>query len=334
MPTLVKPGDYPTQAESVDEWLDAIQMPELKLVLANANITSPQQLRNLTPNDIDNLNLRVPGHRRKLENALRALVGPKPPPSDQLPSSSTTPKFNSTSSLYIDATIDKPRVDQQLFGVSVALCDLIASGMRAQAKQRARGLRPHIMFDVGNSRPLLGRTPPSEVDEHFIYRLLHTIFKQVRFSGYVPITMLMYIERLCECTGHALCKRNWQPILLAAIVVAQKVSDDNYLCNADFSTVSESYSNHELNILELKFVEKLDYNLYISSSAFAARYFQLRACFELENEQLCTRTPLDEDEARRMSARTASCAEKMQREARSKSTSPGRRRPKSKAVLA
>ena len=166
--------------------------------------------------------------------------------------------------------------------------------MAAHAEQRAFGLQPHIMFDKGDRMPLLGRTPPSVVDDHFIYHLLRDFFKVVNFSIYVPTVMLILIERLCNCTGHELCERNWQPIFLAAIVVAQKVCDDNYLCNADFSTVSESYSYEELILLELKFLIKLDYDLYISPSAFTAHYFRLRESIEYVYELPCTRPPLDE----------------------------------------
>ncbi len=59
-----------------------------------------------------------------------------------------------------------------------------------------------------------------------------------------------YIERLCSTAKMALLRNNWQPILLSAMVVAQKVWDDRCLSNADFSVIAASYSLRDVNELE------------------------------------------------------------------------------------
>jgi hypothetical protein len=52
------------------------------------------------------------------------------------------------------------------------------------------------------------------------------------------VISLLYIERIRSLTGLRLCASNWQPILLAAMIVAQKVWDDKSLLNVDFSVSS------------------------------------------------------------------------------------------------
>ena len=49
-------------------------------------------------------------------------------------------------------------------------------------------------------------------------------------------------------------KGNWQPILLAAMVVAQKVWDDQSLLNVDFSAICTAYTVQDINRLEKKVV--------------------------------------------------------------------------------
>ena len=71
------------------------------------------------------------------------------------------------------------------------------------------------------------------------------------------VISLLYIERLCSTANMVLLKSNWQPILLSALVVAQKVWDDRCLSNADFSVIAASYSLRDVNELERQFLETL-----------------------------------------------------------------------------
>ena len=50
-------------------------------------------------------------------------------------------------------------------------------------------------------------------------------------------------------------------ILLAAMVVAQKVWDDKSLLNVDFSLICSNYSLKDINQLEKGFLEMLQYNV-------------------------------------------------------------------------
>ena len=64
-------GAFPKSAESVDEWLDAIQMGMYKLNFANISVPdlpalSNSQLKEMVPQD---------GHRKRMTLAIAALEG-------------------------------------------------------------------------------------------------------------------------------------------------------------------------------------------------------------------------------------------------------------------
>ena len=115
--------------------------------------TDPTQLRSLRMEHYDELGIKVPGHKKKLHNALEALdLGPAhvagPAPSHV--------KYNSTSSLYIDSTISKPCIDEIIFCVSIAIHDRIHEGeeKRAAATYRCRQVEirsGQMRTDVGRS---------------------------------------------------------------------------------------------------------------------------------------------------------------------------------------
>ena len=48
---------------------------------------------------------------------------------------------------------------------------------------------------------------------------------------------------------------NWRPVVLIALLIAQKVWDDSYLSNADFAFIYPFFVNEEINNLEKKFLE-------------------------------------------------------------------------------
>lgn len=60
------------------------------------------------------------------------------------------------------------------------------------------------------------------------------------------------------------------------IIVAQKVKDDKYLSNADFAFIYPFFTNPEINKLEIKFLELIQYNVTVKSGLYVKYYFELR----------------------------------------------------------
>ena len=109
------------------------------------------------------------------------------------------------------------------------------------------------------------------------------------------IISLIYITRLIAFTEIPLQPTNWRPLVLCSLFVAQKVWYDRYLSNADFAFIYPFFMTEQLNRLEKKFLELIQYNVTVKSSLYAKYYFELRALFK-ENEKEFPLVPIDRRE--------------------------------------
>jgi hypothetical protein len=86
---------------------------------------------------------------------------------------------------------------------------------------------------------------------------------------------------------------------MISILVAQKVWDDFYLSNADFGFIYPFFPTEDLNKLEKKFLELIQYNVTVKANLYAKYYFELRALFR-DNEREFPLVPLDSHEAKQL----------------------------------
>ena len=63
----------------------------------------------------------------------------------------------------------------------------------------------------------------SKPSEDAIYHIIKSIYGVAEFSPECLIISLLFIERLRTLSGIPLRINNWQPLLLASMIVAQKV---------------------------------------------------------------------------------------------------------------
>jgi hypothetical protein len=106
---------------------------------------------------------------------------------------------------------------------------------------------------------------------------------------------------------------NWRPLILCSLLVAQKVWDDRYLSNADFAFIYPFFTTDEINKLEQKFLELIQYefhgiymnryNVTVGSSLYAKYYFELRSLHK-ENEKDFALQPLNPLEAGQLEIRS------------------------------
>jgi len=90
---------------------------------------------------------------------------------------------------------------------------------------------------------------------------------------------------------------------LCALLVAQKVWDDRYLSNADFAFIYPFFVTEEINKLEQKFLELIQYNVTVKSNLYAKYYFELRALFK-DNEKEFPMRALDKAAAEKLELRS------------------------------
>ena len=70
---------------------------------------------------------------------------------------------------------------------------------------------------------------------------------------------------------------NWRPLVFISIMVAQKMWDDKYLSNADFSYIYPFFDIQQVNELEMKFLELIQYNTHIKFSIYTKYYLELKS---------------------------------------------------------
>ena len=70
---------------------------------------------------------------------------------------------------------------------------------------------------------------------------------------------------------------NWRPLVLISLMIAQKMWDDKYLSNADFSYIYPFFDTKQVNTLEMKFLELIQYNTHIKFSIYTKYYLELKS---------------------------------------------------------
>jgi hypothetical protein len=203
--------------------------------------------------------------------------------------------------LYIDSTITRPCTDEIIFCVSIVIHDRIEEGEKALQDDPAMAKRLPEVFNM-QSKPLLAQLASADTSEDTIFLAIKSIYSIAEFSSECLVISLLYIERLRSLTGLHLLMSNWQPILLAAMIVAQKVWDDKSLLNVDFSVICSAYSLKDINRLEKQFLELVQYNVSISASLYASYYFELRTLCEKQERDWALK-PLTEEQQRNLVSR-------------------------------
>lgn len=151
---------------------------------------------------------------------------------------------------------------------------------------------------------------PSEEDIRCSIADIHALS---RFSPGCLVVALIYIERLRRGAGALLLASTWQPTLLLAIIVAQKVWEDKPHLNVDFTRLCPALTLRQLNRLERDFLQLLDYNVGVKAAVYTEWYFRLGTLCERSSMRL---RPLDGHEARALEISAGIYTSRLQAEAR------------------
>lgn len=181
-------------------------------------------------------------------------------------------KNNSTSSMYITDTINSPNVDEVIRCMASALLYHIKNGMAHPEGNidRIFSERYHPL-----TREALDLVSLPEMNT--IYRYVNMIFVVQRLPPECAILCLAYIERILDTNRIVLHPENWRRIVFGSILIATKVWEDESVWNVDFLDVFPLLTLIDLNNLENRFMELLQFNVLIVGSEYAKYYFELRA---------------------------------------------------------
>lgn len=240
---------------------------------------------------------------------------------------------NTTSTVKLDNTISKPDAKKIINSVATILHSQMVED---SAMPRKIDENSDLFFfseekyikerpeEYNESRKALLREMPTIES---IAEFMNALYECGQFSIECCVVCLVYINRFISISEMPLQPTNWRPLLLCSLLVAQKVWDDRYLSNADFAYIYPFFKNDEVNKLELKFLEFIEYNVNVKQNVYVRYYFELKSLFKTdENFPL---QQLTVDKAREMEA----TAKKYETDSRKKSATMNLNDKKTKAPL-
>lgn len=184
-------------------------------------------------------------------------------------------RSNSTASLFIKDTVTKPKVNDLLSSVATMLhCQLT----KDEGSKPTDANDPFYFFreDTYVKKKTDKLPTPEEM-----FAFLHGMMRVGEFPLECSIIALVYINRLIGLTRRPLTVATWKPVLTVAIMVSQKVWDDNPLANLDFCVLYPVLSCRQLNALEARFLALIQYKLIVTASLFARYTFELFSIAEV-----------------------------------------------------
>ena len=219
-------------------------------------------------------------------------------------------KANSTATLFVNSTITAPNVNTIIQAVATIIhsqmLEDIGEGKQINSQSdlfffsEEKYIRENPAAFDEQRLALLRRTPTVEN----IFEFVKALFDCAQFSPECCIISLVYVNRLIAFTTMPLQPTNWRPILLCSLLISQKVWDDRYLSNSDFAYIYPFFTTDEINKLEQKFLEALQYSVTVKSALYAKYYFELRGLFN-ESVSEFPLQPLDRAKAVELEGRSS-----------------------------
>lgn len=191
-------------------------------------------------------------------------------------SSSKPRKHSSTSTLFIDSSISKPKNAELIHCMAEFFRGLIAPPDLATPEFK----KEFEIFDE-HKHPLTSKfadvttIPTTEIIEKYI----RGIFKIGQLAPETLIMGVAYFERIVENTKGKFCLYpfNWRRVILECLILASKVWEDQAVWNVDFLDLFPLATTHDLGDLEKRLLTLLGFDVGLKASTYAKIYFDLRA---------------------------------------------------------
>jgi hypothetical protein len=189
-------------------------------------------------------------------------------------------RANTTSEMYINYTLDTPNREQIIRSMAKSIH--YAIGVHSE-KSLNCGMDSSIFSERKHPMMLKKRNfnllPNLEEIVSFVR---FWFFKQV-LSPQVGIMAVHYIDQLIQKTGLLITAVNWRRVLLCALLIADKLWEEDIVCNADYcNDTFPLLTVFDLNAMERQFLSLLDFKLLLKASVYAEYYFALRSISGLE----------------------------------------------------
>jgi hypothetical protein len=121
-----------------------------------------------------------------------------------------------------------------------------------------------------------------------IRKYIDTIVRQLALPNSCIVAALVYVERAIARGRFILSDANWQPALLAAFVVAAKLSFDEPVWNEDFATALQikNVPVTQISRWEASFLQLLDFDTNVQLQEYAACCNSLQQRYHAERGQV------------------------------------------------
>eukprot|EP01098_Paradermamoeba_levis_P001162 TRINITY_DN1130_c0_g1_i3.p1 TRINITY_DN1130_c0_g1~~TRINITY_DN1130_c0_g1_i3.p1 ORF type:complete len:273 (-),score=55.91 TRINITY_DN1130_c0_g1_i3:191-1009(-) len=203
-------------------------------------------------------------------------------------------KSNSTSTLYVKNTISNPDDEEIVRCMSVALYYHILKG-HENSNPFFLDVFSEKLYPLTNGYIDFDKPPEAES----VYKFVSTIFHAEKLALECVILCLSYVEKVAEATGLTLHASNWRRVTLSSIILASKVWEEQAVWNVDFLSIFPNVTVRDLNKMEKKLLEALQYNVTLGAGMYAKYYFELRALSDLD-ENTFPLKPLDKHSAEKL----------------------------------
>ncbi|XP_037068216.1 cyclin-Y-like [Pollicipes pollicipes] len=215
-------------------------------------------------------------------------------------------KSSSCSTIFIDdSTVSQPNLKNTI------KCVALATYYHIRNRSADRTLD---IFDE-KLHPLTKDGVADDYDRHIpehrqIYKFIRTLFTTSQLTAECAIVTLVYLERLLTYGEMDITPGTWRRIVLGAILLASKVWDDQAVWNVDYCQILKDIAVEDMNELERKFLEVIQFNINVPSSVYAKYYFHLRTLAEA-NDLCFPSEPLSRERAQKLEAMSRVCEDRL-----------------------
>ncbi len=156
-----------------------------------------------------------------------------------------------------------------------------------------------------------------------IYRFVRTMYKRTRMQPECVVMVVHYIEKLLRLNAAevALTAFTWRRLLIAALIVADKVFEDYAVWNADFVSMFPRSDIGDINALEREFLNRIQFGTSVGAGEYAKYYFALRELSE--HKDALPAKPLTDAQAKRLETASQQLQDKTAAPKNAKEALPG-----------
>ena len=181
-------------------------------------------------------------------------------------------KVDENVSLYDESDVDTESsiLEDAHPKINISLIKNIATtinGITTQTESEIKKRNLHIKKDC----PFYNEKIPGISIENYLYRI--KLYTELEDSTLV--LSLIYIDRLSKETNLLLTKHNIYRIIFTAVLIAIKYNEDSIYTNKFYAKIG-GVSNKELNRLERKFVDYINFKIFVSDKELQIYYNYLK----------------------------------------------------------